>query len=209
MIPLRYFNTFVGRLVHTKFQSKTYEIEEHGSHGCSYRPPIAALQQGPLSNRWVSLLFLYFMNNFLDIGMYPYRIKCNKGKNLEYALEVLVISAQRKGKGMLFPKGGWEAGVFGTVENKQPSENPFWCQSHVEVLACQPEFEGQMNMQSQLNLDGSEQTGLESVSRTANLTLKMMVWKCWKNTPSLVSLSSYIFQSLSPRHSSLPNLSKP
>lgn len=53
-------------------------------------------------------------------------------KNLEDASEVLVISAQRKGKGMLFPKGGWEsdesikeaalresleeAGVFGTVE---------------------------------------------------------------------------------------------
>lgn len=34
----------------------------------------------------------------------PYRIKSNKGKNLEDSLEVLVISAQRKGKGMLFPK---------------------------------------------------------------------------------------------------------
>lgn len=51
----------------------------------------------------------------------------------EDALEVLVISAQRKGKGMLFPKGGWEtdesiveaalretveeAGVIGDVEH--------------------------------------------------------------------------------------------
>ncbi|PWA93256.1 NUDIX hydrolase domain-like protein [Artemisia annua] len=66
------------------------------------------------------------------VGCIPYRIKSNKGNNLEDALEVLVISAQRKGKGMLFPKGGWEsdeslkeaalresveeAGVFGTVE---------------------------------------------------------------------------------------------
>ncbi|XP_071693863.1 nudix hydrolase 17, mitochondrial-like [Rutidosis leptorrhynchoides] len=66
------------------------------------------------------------------VGCIPYRIKSNKGKNIEDTLEVLVISAQRKGKGMLFPKGGWEsdesiekaalretveeAGVFGTVE---------------------------------------------------------------------------------------------
>ncbi|XP_071702136.1 nudix hydrolase 17, mitochondrial-like [Rutidosis leptorrhynchoides] len=66
------------------------------------------------------------------VGCIPYRIKSNKGKNFEDTLEVLVISAQRKGKGMLFPKGGWdsdetikeaalretieEAGVFGTVE---------------------------------------------------------------------------------------------
>ncbi|KAL8229339.1 hypothetical protein R6Q57_014239 [Mikania cordata] len=66
------------------------------------------------------------------VGCIPYRIKGNKGKNLEDALEVLVISAQREGKGMLFPKGGWEtdesikeaalresleeAGVFGNVE---------------------------------------------------------------------------------------------
>ncbi|KAI3712684.1 hypothetical protein L1987_71246 [Smallanthus sonchifolius] len=66
------------------------------------------------------------------VGCIPYRIKSNKGENLEDVLEVLVISAQRKGKGMLFPKGGWEsdesvkeaalresmeeAGVFGTLE---------------------------------------------------------------------------------------------
>ncbi|KAI3667370.1 hypothetical protein L6452_42426 [Arctium lappa] len=34
--------------------------------------------------------------------------KMGSCKNLEDTLEVLVISAQRKGKGMLFPKGGWE-----------------------------------------------------------------------------------------------------
>ncbi|XP_071710360.1 nudix hydrolase 18, mitochondrial-like [Rutidosis leptorrhynchoides] len=69
------------------------------------------------------------------VGCIPYRLKTNNigsDKNLEDALEVLVISAQRKGKGMLFPKGGWEsdesikeaalresveeAGVYGTVE---------------------------------------------------------------------------------------------
>nr|XP_043615360.1 nudix hydrolase 17, mitochondrial-like [Erigeron canadensis] len=67
------------------------------------------------------------------VGCIPYRI-VNMGpdRNIEDALEVLVISAQRKGKGMLFPKGGWEsdesikeaalresleeAGVFGIVE---------------------------------------------------------------------------------------------
>ncbi|GKB11342.1 NUDIX hydrolase 17, mitochondrial-like protein [Tanacetum coccineum] len=36
------------------------------------------------------------------VGCIPYIINSNN------ALEVLVISAQRKGKGMLFPKGGWE-----------------------------------------------------------------------------------------------------
>ncbi|KAM7523856.1 hypothetical protein LguiA_013758 [Lonicera macranthoides] len=45
------------------------------------------------------------------VGCIPYRY--NKGSNqacLEDVerLEVLVITAQRKGKGMLFPKGGWE-----------------------------------------------------------------------------------------------------
>ncbi|KAI3717135.1 hypothetical protein L1987_68524 [Smallanthus sonchifolius] len=74
----------------------------------------------------------YNKGNRQVVGCIPYRIKGNKEKNLEDALEVLVISAQRKGKGMLFPKGGWEsdesitdaalresveeAGVFGTVE---------------------------------------------------------------------------------------------
>lgn len=45
------------------------------------------------------------------VGCIPYRIKGTNKKsseNLEEALEVLVISSQRKGKGMLFPKGGWE-----------------------------------------------------------------------------------------------------
>ncbi|KAJ0728250.1 putative hydrolase [Helianthus annuus] len=66
------------------------------------------------------------------VGCIPYRMKDN-------ALEVLVISAQRKGKGMLFPKGGWEsdekiqdaalretieeAGVSGDVEAKLGK----WC----------------------------------------------------------------------------------
>ncbi|GJY17917.1 NUDIX hydrolase 17, mitochondrial-like protein [Tanacetum coccineum] len=67
------------------------------------------------------------------VGCIPYRINSNN------ALEVLVISAQRKGKGMLFPKGGWEcdetikeaalresieeAGVYGIVEG----ELGIWC----------------------------------------------------------------------------------
>ncbi|XP_076897870.1 nudix hydrolase 17, mitochondrial-like isoform X1 [Bidens hawaiensis] len=73
----------------------------------------------------------YNRNQRQLVGCIPYRIK---GGNMgsEDALEVLVISAQRKGKGMLFPKGGWEsdesieeaalresveeAGVFGTLE---------------------------------------------------------------------------------------------
>ncbi|KAL8127549.1 nudix hydrolase 18, mitochondrial-like isoform X1 [Apium graveolens] len=39
------------------------------------------------------------------VGCIPYRYKkMEDGSNLE----VLVISSQRKGKGMLFPKGGWE-----------------------------------------------------------------------------------------------------
>ncbi|KAI7745828.1 hypothetical protein M8C21_015069 [Ambrosia artemisiifolia] len=66
------------------------------------------------------------------VGCIPYRLKDN-------GLEVLVISAQRKGKGMLFPKGGWEsdekiqdaalretieeAGVSGEVEGKLGK----WC----------------------------------------------------------------------------------
>ncbi|KAK6125892.1 hypothetical protein DH2020_040366 [Rehmannia glutinosa] len=53
---------------------------------------------------------------------------------IEEEIEVLVITSQRKGKGMLFPKGGWEidesieaaalretieeAGVVGDVQNK-------------------------------------------------------------------------------------------
>lgn len=76
------------------------------------------------------------------VGCIPYRLKGGmkaSSKNIEDALEVLVISTQRKGKGVLFPKGGWEldetiqeaaqretieeAGVLGTVE----SELGKWC----------------------------------------------------------------------------------
>ncbi|KAG4964046.1 hypothetical protein JHK82_040713 [Glycine max] len=69
------------------------------------------------------------------VGCIPYRYKIGDQTSLEAQeeLEVLVISSQ-KGKGMLFPKGGWEldeskkeaalretmeeAGVRGTVEGK-------------------------------------------------------------------------------------------
>ncbi|CAI9753233.1 unnamed protein product [Fraxinus pennsylvanica] len=70
------------------------------------------------------------------VGCIPYRYKGINGKSVvdEDAIEVLVISSQRKGKGMLFPKGGWEkdesiqeaalretveeAGVLGDVESE-------------------------------------------------------------------------------------------
>ncbi|PWA77545.1 nudix hydrolase [Artemisia annua] len=53
------------------------------------------------------------------VGYIPYRISTNN------ALVVLVISAQRKGKGMLFPKGESieEAGVSGIVEGELGT----WC----------------------------------------------------------------------------------
>ncbi|KAK1410650.1 hypothetical protein QVD17_37188 [Tagetes erecta] len=74
------------------------------------------------------------------VGCIPYRLKGSiKTSGIEDALEVLVISAQRKGKGVLFPKGGWEidedietaalretieeAGVMGDVESKLGK----WC----------------------------------------------------------------------------------
>ncbi|CAA2964229.1 nudix hydrolase 18, mitochondrial-like [Olea europaea var. sylvestris] len=68
------------------------------------------------------------------VGCIPYRYKGTNGTSIvdEDAIEVLVITSQRKGKGMLFPKGGWEedesvkeaalretveeAGVVGEVE---------------------------------------------------------------------------------------------
>ncbi|XP_073271807.1 nudix hydrolase 21, chloroplastic-like isoform X1 [Primulina huaijiensis] len=68
------------------------------------------------------------------VGCIPYRYKGINGKSQvdEEDIEVLVITSQRKGKGMLFPKGGWEtdeliesaalretveeAGVVGDVE---------------------------------------------------------------------------------------------
>ncbi|KAL3525025.1 hypothetical protein ACH5RR_013397 [Cinchona calisaya] len=46
----------------------------------------------------------------LVVGCIPYRLKVANKTTLvdEDSLEVLVVSAQRKGKGVLFPKGGWE-----------------------------------------------------------------------------------------------------
>ncbi|CAK8566659.1 unnamed protein product [Lathyrus sativus] len=73
------------------------------------------------------------------VGCIPYRFKIGEKKSLDILdeLEVLVISSQ-KGKGMLFPKGGWEldesqkeaakretmeeAGVKGIVEEQME----FW-----------------------------------------------------------------------------------
>ncbi|KAL3630410.1 hypothetical protein CASFOL_023394 [Castilleja foliolosa] len=73
------------------------------------------------------------------VGCIPYKYKCNIGMSSaplvdEDEIEVLVITSQTKGKGMLFPKGGWEedesieeaalretveeAGVVGDVEHK-------------------------------------------------------------------------------------------
>lgn len=80
------------------------------------------------------------------VGCVPYRYKegiaetslgvnnNNYNNNAEEAIEILVITPQRKGKGMLFPKGGWEtdeaiedaalretmeeAGVLGQVQGK-------------------------------------------------------------------------------------------
>lgn len=44
------------------------------------------------------------------VGCIPYRLKLANKATLvdEDSLEVLVVTAQRKGKGVLFPKGGWE-----------------------------------------------------------------------------------------------------
>uniref|UniRef100_A0A2P2KDF4 Uncharacterized protein MANES_02G077800 n=1 Tax=Rhizophora mucronata TaxID=61149 RepID=A0A2P2KDF4_RHIMU len=46
----------------------------------------------------------------LVVGCIPYRYKIQKQNCLdtEEGLEVLVISSQKKKKGVLFPKGGWE-----------------------------------------------------------------------------------------------------
>ncbi|XP_047319123.1 nudix hydrolase 18, mitochondrial-like [Impatiens glandulifera] len=71
----------------------------------------------------------------LVVGCIPYRFKTTSKSYLDgKELEVLLISAQREGKGMLFPKGGWEndesmkeaalretieeAGVVGIVQQK-------------------------------------------------------------------------------------------
>lgn len=44
------------------------------------------------------------------VGCIPYRYKVNSQTSLgeDDKFEVLVISSQKKGNGMLFPKGGWE-----------------------------------------------------------------------------------------------------
>ncbi|XP_057784236.1 nudix hydrolase 18, mitochondrial-like [Salvia miltiorrhiza] len=70
------------------------------------------------------------------VGCIPYRYRSRGGASMvdEEDIEVLVITAQRKGKGVMFPKGGWEidesieeaalretveeAGVVGDVEHK-------------------------------------------------------------------------------------------
>ncbi|XP_047312451.1 nudix hydrolase 18, mitochondrial-like [Impatiens glandulifera] len=73
----------------------------------------------------------------LIVGCIPYRYKAGKRKGClkeDREVEVLVISSQRQGKGMLFPKGGWErdesmkdaaqretmeeAGVMGIVQRR-------------------------------------------------------------------------------------------
>uniref|UniRef100_A0A5B7AUX9 Nudix hydrolase domain-containing protein n=1 Tax=Davidia involucrata TaxID=16924 RepID=A0A5B7AUX9_DAVIN len=45
------------------------------------------------------------------VGCIPYRYRISNQTSLEdeEGLEVLVISSQKKSKGMLFPKGGWES----------------------------------------------------------------------------------------------------
>ncbi|XVF09418.1 hypothetical protein REPUB_Repub07fG0091100 [Reevesia pubescens] len=70
----------------------------------------------------------------LVVGCIPYRYrKTEEATSIDEVIEVLVINAQN-GKGMLFPKGGWEkdetmeeaairetleeAGVFGSIECK-------------------------------------------------------------------------------------------
>uniref|UniRef100_A0A2P2KDG4 Uncharacterized protein MANES_02G077800 n=1 Tax=Rhizophora mucronata TaxID=61149 RepID=A0A2P2KDG4_RHIMU len=47
----------------------------------------------------------------LVVGCIPYRYKIQEQNcfDIDEQLEVLVISSQKKTKGMLFPKGGWES----------------------------------------------------------------------------------------------------
>ncbi|KAH6760080.1 nudix hydrolase-like protein 21 [Perilla frutescens var. hirtella] len=77
-----------------------------------------------------------FLGHRQVVGCIPYRYRSPGGQSMvgEEDIEVLVITAQRKGKGMMFPKGGWEvdesieeaalretveeAGVVGDVEHK-------------------------------------------------------------------------------------------
>ncbi|KAJ6411192.1 hypothetical protein OIU84_007869 [Salix udensis] len=104
----------------------------------------------------------------LVVGCIPYRYKKSQEPSPVEELEVLVISAQN-GKGMLFPKGGWEndesmeeaakreteeeAGVIGVVGDKlgpwhyQSKRSCIMHESYMfpllvkEVLACWPERE--------------------------------------------------------------------
>ncbi|VFQ74369.1 unnamed protein product [Cuscuta campestris] len=104
------------------------------------------------------------------VGCIPYRYKDTVATlpfDEESSYEVLVISPQRKGKGMLFPKGGWEmdetmetaalretieeAGVVGDLEGKLGTWNfgskrsGIACEGHMfpllvkEELDCWPE----------------------------------------------------------------------
>ncbi|KAL1536804.1 Nudix hydrolase 21, chloroplastic [Salvia divinorum] len=77
-----------------------------------------------------------FLGHRQVVGCIPYRYRSPRGAStvVEEDIEVLVITAQRKGKGVLFPKGGWEidesieeaalretveeAGVVGDVQHK-------------------------------------------------------------------------------------------
>ncbi|CAL1356145.1 unnamed protein product [Linum trigynum] len=68
------------------------------------------------------------------VGCIPYRFKNYDDGSISDELEVLVITSQKGGSGMMFPKGGWEldeseqeaasresfeeAGVLGTVEDQ-------------------------------------------------------------------------------------------
>ncbi|KAL3642796.1 Nudix hydrolase 21, chloroplastic [Castilleja foliolosa] len=92
------------------------------------------------------------------VGCIPYRYNESSGE-----IEVLVITAQRKGKGVLFPKGGWEidesiedaalretieeAGVVGDVENKlgkwsfTSKNNETWYEGHMFPLLVKEELE--------------------------------------------------------------------
>ncbi|XP_051144036.1 nudix hydrolase 18, mitochondrial-like [Andrographis paniculata] len=107
-----------------------------------------------------------FLGHRQVVGCIPYRYKCGNGTphiSDEDEIEVLVITSQRKGKGMLFPKGGWEkdesmedaalretveeAGVVGDVEHKlgdwtfSGKNNDMWCESHMFPLLVKEQLE--------------------------------------------------------------------
>ncbi|KAK9074882.1 hypothetical protein SSX86_003201 [Deinandra increscens subsp. villosa] len=117
------------------FYSSIYLLPPHTYINRNYLPPIRKMElknMVAMVARSGRQLQRYNKGHRQVVGCIPYRIKSNKGMNVEDALEVLVISSRRKGKGMLFPKGGWEsdesikeaalresmeeAGVFGTIE---------------------------------------------------------------------------------------------